>query len=196
MLTTKNLESNLEEARKEFIMKRIISLSLVIFIILSIIFSIPSISQAKIIGSGPWGWYDTETGFIWTGRRFRGKTIYEALVLLGPNQKIATEYQIIDLVKKLNAQKINIGAEPWDIAGESLPIFDDTIRHVEVLYYNFGTPVWYKESTAFMTDWISENGFFIIETVEECEGDFDNDGDVDGADLAIFAADFGRTNCP
>lgn len=29
-----------------------------------------------------------------------------------------------------------------------------------------------------------------------CEGDFDKDGDVDGADLAIFAADFGRTDCP
>ena len=28
-----------------------------------------------------------------------------------------------------------------------------------------------------------------------CEGDFDTDGDVDGSDLAIFAADFGRTNC-
>ena len=31
---------------------------------------------------------------------------------------------------------------------------------------------------------------------ELCEGDFDGDGDVDGADLAIFAADFGRTDCP
>ena len=29
-----------------------------------------------------------------------------------------------------------------------------------------------------------------------CEGDFDNDGDVDGSDLAVFAADFGRTDCP
>ena len=28
-----------------------------------------------------------------------------------------------------------------------------------------------------------------------CEGDFDNDGDVDGSDLAVFADDFGRTNC-
>ncbi len=28
-----------------------------------------------------------------------------------------------------------------------------------------------------------------------CEGDFDKDGDVDGSDLAIFAADFGRTDC-
>ena len=28
-----------------------------------------------------------------------------------------------------------------------------------------------------------------------CEGDFDDDGDMDGSDLAVFAADFGRTDC-
>ena len=28
-----------------------------------------------------------------------------------------------------------------------------------------------------------------------CEGDFDTDGDVDGSDLALFAGDFGRTDC-
>ena len=28
-----------------------------------------------------------------------------------------------------------------------------------------------------------------------CEGNFDHDGDVDGSDLAVFAADFGRTDC-
>jgi hypothetical protein len=28
-----------------------------------------------------------------------------------------------------------------------------------------------------------------------CEGDFNGDGDVDGSDLAVFAADFGRTDC-
>ena len=28
-----------------------------------------------------------------------------------------------------------------------------------------------------------------------CEGDFDYDGDVDVSDLAVFAADFGRTDC-
>jgi len=28
-----------------------------------------------------------------------------------------------------------------------------------------------------------------------CQGDFDADDDVDGSDLAVFAADFGRTNC-
>ena len=29
-----------------------------------------------------------------------------------------------------------------------------------------------------------------------CASDFDEDCDVDGSDLAVFAADFGRTNCP
>ncbi len=28
-----------------------------------------------------------------------------------------------------------------------------------------------------------------------CEADFDRDGDVDGSDLAVFSADFGRTDC-
>ena len=28
-----------------------------------------------------------------------------------------------------------------------------------------------------------------------CEGDFDTDGDVDGSDLAVFAGDFGKTDC-
>lgn len=31
--------------------------------------------------------------------------------------------------------------------------------------------------------------------VEPCEGDFDDNGEVDGSDLAVFAADFGRTGC-
>jgi DNA-binding beta-propeller fold protein YncE len=32
--------------------------------------------------------------------------------------------------------------------------------------------------------------------VNRCEGDFDQDGDVDGLDLSTFAANFGRTDCP
>jgi hypothetical protein len=31
--------------------------------------------------------------------------------------------------------------------------------------------------------------------IPPCQGDFDDDGDVDGSDLAVFAADFGRTDC-
>lgn len=29
-----------------------------------------------------------------------------------------------------------------------------------------------------------------------CRGDFDCDRDVDGSDLAVFAVDFGPTDCP
>jgi hypothetical protein len=36
---------------------------------------------------------------------------------------------------------------------------------------------------------------FVIVEPEFCQGDFEIDGDVDGTDLAKFAADFGRTNC-
>ena len=36
---------------------------------------------------------------------------------------------------------------------------------------------------------------YIYIDIDLCEGDFDTDGDVDGSDLAIFAADFGRTDC-
>ena len=32
-------------------------------------------------------------------------------------------------------------------------------------------------------------------TPKSCESDFDLDGDVDGSDLAVFAADFGQTDC-
>jgi len=34
-----------------------------------------------------------------------------------------------------------------------------------------------------------------ITVIIPCEGDFGGDGDVDDADLAVFAADFGRTDC-
>ena len=34
-----------------------------------------------------------------------------------------------------------------------------------------------------------------VTAVAVCEGDFDKDGDVDGSDLAVFAGDFGRTDC-
>ena len=36
---------------------------------------------------------------------------------------------------------------------------------------------------------------YIATYVFRCDGDFDGDGDVDGSDLAVFSADFGRTDC-
>ena len=43
---------------------------------------------------------------------------------------------------------------------------------------------------------IADTLLTITDTMQPtCEGDFDHDGDVDGSDLALFAADFGRTDC-
>ena len=42
---------------------------------------------------------------------------------------------------------------------------------------------------------IVEPGGPAMITAEDCEGNFDGDTDVDGSDLAVFAADFGRTDC-
>ena len=39
------------------------------------------------------------------------------------------------------------------------------------------------------------NGFVDFRIVPPCEGDFDTESDVDGTDIAVFAADFGRTDC-
>jgi len=55
--------------------------------------------------------------------------------------------------------------------------------------------------------WISASGVFLTQPVGSCRGDFDGDGDVDGADsvtlasnldqldLILFAAQFGRIDC-
>jgi len=47
-------------------------------------------------------------------------------------------------------------------------------------------------------EWTEDGDWYLIELSEiliPCEGDFNGDKDVDGSDLAIFAADFGRTDC-
>jgi len=64
---------------------------------------------------------------------------------------------------------------------------------VEVEYYcpNFGGVRSTEENHE------SEMGMDLKEVMSVgCPGDFDGDGDVDGSDLAVFAADFGRTDCP
>jgi hypothetical protein len=37
--------------------------------------------------------------------------------------------------------------------------------------------------------------WYMIASLVSCPGDFDGDRDVDGSDMAVFAADYGRTNC-
>jgi hypothetical protein len=49
--------------------------------------------------------------------------------------------------------------------------------------------------TAIDSEGDSGSDSITIFVIGPCEGDFDNDGDVDGSDLAVFAADFGRVDC-
>jgi hypothetical protein len=49
--------------------------------------------------------------------------------------------------------------------------------------------------TVEIDSWESYNNYRAQALVFTCRADFDNDGDVDGSDLAVFAADFGRTDC-
>lgn len=62
--------------------------------------------------------------------------------------------------------------------------------------YSDKYPTWSPDGAkiAFSTYSNDNWDIWIIDVL--CKGDFDGDGDVDGSDLAIFAADFGRTNCP
>ncbi len=73
-------------------------------------------------------------------------------------------------------------------------VFNTKIGNIETLY------LWNQGASVDRIAVSSCEGFVgeIRLTLQEqprCEGDFDEDGDVDGSDLALFAADFGRTDC-
>jgi len=52
-----------------------------------------------------------------------------------------------------------------------------------------------KNGDGVLTSWSNPGCGKTLIMPDPCEGNFDNDGDVDGSDLAVFAADFGRTDC-
>ena len=45
------------------------------------------------------------------------------------------------------------------------------------------------------TGWVNLGSQATLDCSPPCPGDFDNDGDVDEADLAILAGNFGRHGC-
>ena len=63
--------------------------------------------------------------------------------------------------------------------GQPSPVMDPANPPIS-LSYNLQPGFWYTLES---------------EPIDLCEGNFDGDTDVDGSDLATFAADFGRTNC-
>jgi len=71
--------------------------------------------------------------------------------------------------------------EPWQTCG-----------------YQFRLRVWSRTTDGYhYIIWGEFNDHYYINIGPHnlCKGDFDHDGDVDGADLAIFASEFGRTDC-
>jgi hypothetical protein len=55
-----------------------------------------------------------------------------------------------------------------------------------------GLDTFVGDTTVFDGD-ITENNVVIHQEIDYCEGDFDNDGDQDGSDAALFKTDFGRS---
>lgn len=85
----------------------------------------------------------------------------------------------------------NFGGELTKVIGKSDTLDDKTVSHVVMDTEGLGgNKIAFR---AYFSD--GSAGIFVAE-VMTCEGDFDHDGDVDGSDLAVFAADFGRTDCP
>jgi hypothetical protein len=56
---------------------------------------------------------------------------------------------------------------------------------------------WWWEDLGQIYDSPIDMAFLLItpDDTPYCKGDFDRDGDVDGSDLALFAADYNRTDC-
>ena len=52
---------------------------------------------------------------------------------------------------------------------------------------------WFEPASRDVT--VNDRDVSGIDFVGHIKGDFDGDNDVDGSDLAVFAADFGRTDC-
>ena len=80
------------------------------------------------------------------------------------------------------------GSAVW--SPKSLDISVYAGKKVRICFYHKENDDGYQ-SAGWYIDNIRLPGVFLI----PCEGDFDNDGDVDWSNWAVFAADFGRTDC-
>ena len=150
-------------------------------------------TQAKVsyhaqLGSAPSGYYD---GHI-------------ALESSDPDQEI-----VVDEEFTLRATLVNPGTELTNPITVEIPISAGLGRSSILVASTWAGGIYdawvltdFAHSMSFHAitappgvAWNSESGVFLSEPVDTCDGDFDNDGDVDGSDLAVFAADFGRTDC-
>ena len=99
----------------------------------------------------------------------------------------------------------------WDpvegATGYDLYFGEDIIKPLEKIGENLSSPsmpfpddmqpnkIYYWHVVAHTSNGDIEGPYWWFKVSVLCKGDFDQDGDVDGLDLAIFAEDFGRTDC-
>jgi hypothetical protein len=88
-----------------------------------------------------------------------------------------------------------ITGETWDYTNWALGQPDDAHGGQDYLLFwsmfpnswdDAGCPGTCSYEFSFICEWDQPN---------YCKADFNDDGDVDGSDLSVFATDFGRTNC-
>lgn len=107
---------------------------------------------------------------------------------------------------KLNSKNYFVsGTYNWRTCGDSsnyIRLFSTTFDEVWSYELNdIEEDVWHLQFTDIDNDnqnelVVTTSKRLLVFSIGPCEGDFDKDGDVDGSDLAVFAADFGRTDCP
>ena len=116
-------------------------------------------------------WNERSSGNKWTtaGGTFDASPLGYSLI---PSHSYYPEIDITDLVQ----QWADGGQENYGVILVNDTAVDTGIKASE--YSEYGRP--YLEITY---------------TSKRRLGDFDGDGDVDGSDLAVFASDFGRTDC-
>ena len=83
----------------------------------------------------------------------------------------------------------------WALIHRTNPEFDRTAFEEIVTVEDLAPGFYNVTLTVTDDDGLSGTDEMILAGIG-CKGDFDADGDVDGSDLAEFAVNFGRTDCP
>jgi len=140
------------------------------------------------------GWYDSDCGYATTAfnHPFGGDLVLNDIVDYSMIENCNSN-SIFDL--KPEATLIS----KWEIHNR-IHSFIHSFGQGRIFYYA-GEPG-HCDDPGYPNSEILENGLYLFEegliwagNKNYLKGDFDFDGDVDGNDLAIFASEFGRTNC-
>jgi hypothetical protein len=148
--------------------------------------SASNLSEGKVVWTSPIDIYDAATSSNQTyDARFtlsvydgsgNPVSLIDASTLTGMDARVGGTHQIQgDFIANWLFELSNPGIANWNAA---VPFFDGLNTDPSDSLQSSVT-----------------RAFYYTPVPNDCPGDFDTDGDVDGSDLAVFAADFGRTDC-